>query len=30
MHCVVTWHYEFKDAAGEYVQTLEITVLHRM
>ncbi len=29
-HCVVTWRYEFTDEKGEFVQTLEITVLHRM
>lgn len=29
-HCVVTWHYEFKDNKEELVQTLDITVLHRI
>jgi acyl dehydratase len=29
-HCVVTWRYEFTDEKGEFVQTLEITVMHRM
>ncbi len=29
-HCVVTWRYEFTDEKGEFVQTLEITVLHRI
>jgi len=29
-HCVVIWRYEFTDEKGEFVQTLEITVLHRM
>jgi acyl dehydratase len=29
-HCVVTWHYEFFDEKAEHVQTLEITVMHRM
>jgi acyl dehydratase len=29
-HCVVTWGYEFIDEKGEFVQTLEITVMHRM
>jgi len=29
-HCVVTWHYEFTDEKGEFVQTLDITVMHRL
>lgn len=30
-HCVVTWSYKFADEkTGELVQTLEITVMHRM
>jgi len=29
-HCVVTWYYEFIDEKGEFVQTLEINVMHRM
>lgn len=29
-HCVVIWRYEFTDEKGEFVQTLEITVMHRM
>lgn len=29
-HCVVTWYYEFFDEKGEHVQTLEITVMHKM
>jgi hypothetical protein len=29
-HCVITWFYEFTNPQGEHVQTLEITVMHRM
>ncbi len=29
-HCVITWGYEFTDEKGEHVQTLEITVMHKM
>jgi acyl dehydratase len=29
-HCVVTWGYEFTNEKGEFVQTLEITVMHRL
>jgi acyl dehydratase len=29
-HCVVTWRYEFTDEKSEFVQTLEITVMHSM
>ncbi len=28
-HAVVIWGYEFKDAKGMLVQTLEVTVLHK-
>jgi acyl dehydratase len=28
-HAVVVWAYEFKDAKGTLVQTLEVTVLHK-
>lgn len=29
-HCVITWGYEFTNEKREFVQTLEITVMHRM
>ena len=29
-HAVVVWGYEFKDAKGTLVQTLEVTVLHKI
>ena len=29
-HLVITWRYEFKDVKGELVQTLEVTVLHKI
>jgi acyl dehydratase len=29
-HCVITWFYEFTNEKGEHVQTLEITVMHRL
>ncbi|HXB12949.1 MAG TPA: MaoC/PaaZ C-terminal domain-containing protein [Bacteroidia bacterium] len=29
-HAVVIWGYEFKDAKGMLVQTLEVTVLHKI
>jgi acyl dehydratase len=29
-HAVITWRYEFKDNKNEFVQTLEVTVLHKI
>jgi hypothetical protein len=29
-HVVIVWKYEFKDSKGEMVQTLELTVMHKL
>lgn len=29
-HAAVTWHYEFSDEKGELVQSLDMTVLHKI